>query len=318
MKETLPGLLFPHADPGKFVQRISHPAMATIFEIWIHDPGTDYARQAAREAFEELDRLESELSRYIETSDISRVNQAFPGQAVRIGLEAFECLKECARLYADTNQLFDITLGNRIDPWKHPRRSVAPFSAPAQPVPIPHRPFPLALNEAGHTVCWNEEGHILDLGGIGKGYAIGRMAEKLREWEIDSALIHGGFSTVQALNPPPGLAGWPVALRDPRTGSVLRMIQLNNQSISGSGLRQGPHIIDPRTGNPVTGNRAAWAMAPRAAVADALSTTFMIMTKDEIRRFCQSHPGTEAWIMEEENIWCAEDESGNAIYGRSQ
>jgi thiamine biosynthesis lipoprotein len=72
---------------------------------------------------------------------------------------------------------------------------------------------------------------------------------------------------------------------------------LQGRALSGSGLQKGQHIIDPRTAQPVKGKRAAWASAPDAATADALSTAFMVMGPDEIRKYCSRHPDILAMIM---------------------
>ncbi|MFB3788915.1 MAG: FAD:protein FMN transferase [bacterium] len=296
MDSVSPGLILASTEWKTHVHRFNHPAMATVFEIFIADADGEYARQAAREAFEELDRLEGELSRFIPTSDISRINQAPPGQAVRIGLESFECLSACARLYEKTFHTFDITLGRRIDEWKYPNSGSLPSAEWISPEA--GRPFPLELNAGDHTARWTAGGLLLDLGGYGKGYAVDRMAERLRDWGLEAVLLHGGTSTVIAMLPPPGREGWPITLSDPQTGGVIRKTELRGRAVSGSGLGKGAHILDPRTGRPVERTRAAWAFAPGAAESDAHSTAFMIMTPGEIQGFLTSHPDTEAVVLE--------------------
>jgi thiamine biosynthesis lipoprotein len=124
------------------------------------------------------------------------------------------------------------------------------------------------------------------------------MAEMLREWSIDRALIHGGFSSVLALDAPESSAGWPVTLSHPdnRDRSLARL-QLERVSVSGSGLEKGSHIIDPRSGRPVQGAIAAWSVAPDAARADCLSTAFMVMAPEEITAYCSDHPGIRSLIV---------------------
>jgi len=84
---------------------------------------------------------------------------------------------------------------------------------------------------------------------------------------------------------------------------------LQDQAVSGSGLQKGPHIIDPRTVQPAKGKRAAWACAPTAATADVLSTAFMVMSPDQIKKYRLSHSDTLAMVVTEdragkEKIWC--------------
>jgi len=138
----------------------------------------------------------------------------------------------------------------------------------------------------------------LDLGGIGKGYAIDRMAEVLDEWDMRQALIHGGHSSVLALDAPPGLDGWPLTLGE-------RALAARRRAFSASGIRtQGEHIVDPRTGRPASGRVAAWVSlnveggGSPSAVAEAYSTAFMILPAAEMDAICARHRGMEAWVLE--------------------
>ena len=135
----------------------------------------------------------------------------------------------------------------------------------------------------------------MDLGGIGKGYAVDLVAELLEDWGIERALVHGGFSSVLALEPRGG-DGWPLTLSDPAAPSrVLARLSVRQTALGASGVRKGDHILDPRTGEPVRGRRAAWVALPRpdptgadasadegpriaaGAVTDALTTAFMLL-----------------------------------------
>jgi thiamine biosynthesis lipoprotein len=156
----------------------------------------------------------------------------------------------------------------------------------------------------------------IDLGGIGKGYAVDLMAELLEEWGLDLALVHGGFSSVLALEAPAGQDGWPLTLSDPADPSrVLARLSVRQTALGASGLRKGDHIVNPRSGQPARWRRGAWAALPRpvearagaradqgpriapAAVADALTTAFMLMSPREVEALCEQSPGLEAWIL---------------------
>jgi thiamine biosynthesis lipoprotein len=290
------------------VSRYSHDAMATTFEIMVVHEDVRYARKATLAAFDLLDKLEQELSRYIENSDISRINNLAANQPLTVGLETFECLQRSAKMSAETNGAFDITIGAlwacRLNDDKTLRTaSPAELNLARQRTGM----HLLKPNEAEHTVQVLTEGVKIDLGGIGKGYALDKMAELLREWGIETALIHSGFSTVRALGAPAETKGWPLTMSNPANlEQTLAHINLRNEAVSGSGLQKGRHIIDPRSGEPVQDKLGAWARAADATTADALSTAFMVMTPAQIERYCSQHPDVTAMIVLQER----EPESG--------
>ncbi len=281
------------------MKRFSHQAMATTFEILIVHDDEHYARQAAAAAFDEVDRLEDELSRFRENTDITRINNLPAHQPLQVGLDVFECLQASAKMYSQTDGAFDVTVGSLVKCWRAEDGS-------------PHTPSPqelerarlrtgtnlLELDEQEHTVQLSTSPVQVDLGGIGKGYAVDRVAALLGEWSIETALISGGYSSVLAMEAPAGTKGWPLTLSDPADHQhVLARPHLRAASLSGSGVQKGGHIINPRTGRPVQGRRAAWSSAPDATTADALSTAFMIMDLEEIKRYCSLHADVLALVI---------------------
>lgn len=290
------------AYPLSQSHRFAHKAMASIFEVFIARPDAVYAEQAAWAAFHELDRLEHCLSRHVENSEISRINNLAAGKSLRINLEAFECLKLCVLMHTETNGAFDATVGFLLDCWRKrgkgkPSPSEDKVNRALQRTGM-HR---MELDEIEHTVILSDAPVRIDLGGIGKGYALDRMAAVLRDWDIHAALLHGGRSSILALDRPAGTKGWPVRLTNPTNRrEPLAEFCLEHRALGGSGLRRGHHIISPRTGRPVTRRLSAWSSAPTAAVADALSTAFMVTSMDEIELYCSTHPNTANIIVTRE------------------
>lgn len=283
------------------LHRFCHEAMATTFEIIILYEDGRYAQQAARAAFDELDRLEGQLSRFIENSDISRINNLAAKQSLQVGPAAFECLQLCARMYAETDGAFDITIGSLLDCWLEKAKSVRRASKGQLNPARQHTGLHLIkLDEAEHTVQLLSTGVQIDLGGFGKGYAVDKMAQLLGNWSIDTALIHGGYSSVLGIGTPAGEKGWPITLSNPcNRKQTLARLYLQDRAVSGSGLQKGTHIIDPCTIRPVEGKRAAWACAPDAATADALSTAFMVMSPEQVKQYCLRHPDVLAMLVTE-------------------
>jgi thiamine biosynthesis lipoprotein len=280
----------PHAL--RDVLRFAHEAMATVFEVHAAHQDRRYAAQAAQAAFDLADRLERELSRFLPNSDISRINQLAAGETTRVGATAMECLVIARHMFDLTGGAFDVSIGTGL-----PSLEIDPDDC---------------LVRAANG------GVRIDLGGIGKGYAVDLMAELLEEWGIETALVHGGFSSVLALEAPPALDGWPLTLSDPGDSSrVLARLSVRQTALGASGRRKGDHIVEPRTGKPARGRRAAWVAVPRpgpaesearnnrwpriapAAVADALTTAVLLSSPGEIETLCARSPGVEAWILPE-------------------
>jgi thiamine biosynthesis lipoprotein len=119
----------------------------------------------------------------------------------------------------------------------------------------------------------------------------------LGEWGIDTVMISAGQSTILPIGIPAGLTGWPVTLSNPVDNKIMTKLFLTGRALSASGLQKGLHIINPRNGKPAKRKLACWATAQTAAVADALSTAFMVMSLDEIRTYCKTHAETSSLII---------------------
>ena len=275
--------------------RYRHEAMATMFEVIIPEADADetYGAQATQAVFNEIDRLEDELSRFRPVSDIWRINQLKAGQTATISLAAIDCLSLARAVHEETGGAFDITIGPLMNCFRNPDGS--------QRIPFPDEEefarsrvgielFELDANLGQVTV--HRDNLLLDLGAVGKGYALDQAIDILRDWSIPNALLNAGDSTVLGVGAPAGDEGWIVTVGN----TVKHALRITDRAVSGSGFDvKGQHIMNPRTKKPVPLRKEkVWASAPTAALSDALSTAFMIMDKAEIEALCARHPEVQA------------------------
>ena len=287
--------------PVAGAHRFSHEAMAAQFHVYIVHDKASYARQGAQAAFEELDRLEKEMSRYVENSDIARLNRLRIDEELQLGLDTFECLWRAHQVYRQTHGAFDVSIGPLYACWLNEDRTLRQPSREEITTAAERTGMDkLILDRRWYTARVTVEGMRFDLGGIGKGYGVDRMAAILAEWRLDRVLIHGGGSSLLACRGPAPGKGWEVSFSDPRDRRrKLLRLELAHRAAAGSGLQRGRHIIDPRAGRlcPVDDTPAAWSLAGHATGADALSTAFMVMQDVEIERFTSEYGDTAAMVL---------------------
>jgi len=253
------------------IHLFSHHAMATYFQVRIAGEQRTYAAQAAQAAFAVADQLEGLLSRFKQNSDIAAIAELQPGQRLRLSEATFACLEIARDMEAATRGAFSITATTGPRTAGPPRWSLD--------------------RAALSIVC--ESGELkFDLGAVGKGFALDRMAAELAEWECPAYLLVAGGSSVLAGDPPPGMPGWSTGLGGDNSP---RRYWLARASLSGSGFEvKGRHIVDPRTRQPAARRASAWAFAPTAAVSDALSTACMVLDEKEIEAITA---GREEWLV---------------------
>ena len=254
--------------------RYRHEAMATWFEIRVATADADYAAQAVQEVFSRIDQLEARLSRYREDSEVRQLGRLAPGETLRLHPDTFACLHQALELATATGGAFDPGLGH----LRPARGVIATADTP--------RGRLLLDPEARLVGCEGAPVH-LDLGAIGKGYALDLAAEMLREWDLPNALLLAGGSSLLALVAPPGTAGWEIGLTSRQS------IWLADTALGASGATvKGAHIFDPRDGTPTHGYFRTWASAPSAAAADALSTAAMLLNRGELEQVSTRLPET--------------------------
>jgi thiamine biosynthesis lipoprotein len=286
--------------------------MGSFFEIRLgaRIPG---AVELASRALDVIDELEAQLTIYSEDSEVSRLNATAHLSPVEVEPGLFGLLERAVQLSEQTGGAYDVTSGALSEAWgfvRGPKRVPDPeMLADALARTGWHH---LRLETAARMVAFDRPGVRINLGSIGKGYAIDRAVDVIRRhWFPTSALVHGGQSSLYALGSPPGRFGgrWEVALRNPfRPEWPLGVLRLRNRGLGTSGgafqhfVVDGKvygHILDPRTGEPATGPASVTVLAPSAADADALSTAFFLLGAEAAKAFAEEHPEVGIVIVEE-------------------
>jgi thiamine biosynthesis lipoprotein len=290
--------------------RFARQAMATTFEV-ILPFATPSAHVFAQAALDEIDRLESQLTVYRDTSEVSAINRLAHAQPMRVERNLFDLLSRCQTLHADTDGAFDPAVGALIKTWGFHRRQGK--------VPTPVQ-LAFALSRSGMrhveldaqrgTVRFTQPGVELNFGSVGKGYALDEALRSLREiGPVEHLLMHGGHSSVVAVgNENTERNGWAVGLTDPlqprRRRAVVHLRDralatsaATYQNLTHEGRRLG-HLLDPRTGWPAEGTLSATVTAPTAAEADALATAFFILGAEKSRAYCEKRPEIGAVLIE--------------------
>ncbi|MEI6077502.1 MAG: FAD:protein FMN transferase [Verrucomicrobiota bacterium] len=246
-------------------------AMATNFQVRIADEEKTYAGQAAQAALALLEDLETRLSRFRANSEIAQIAELDLGEKMRLSAPVYACLKIAKAMEQATQGAFSPTATVRHQQGESPAWSLLPMEFSIR--------------------C--DSGKVqLDLGAIGKGFALDCMGDVLREWSCPAFLLIAGGSSILAGKAPASSKGWSCGLGEDQAAE---RYWLQNASLSGSGLAvQGQHIFDPRTGGIARRQNRAWALADSAAESDALSTAAMVLDEMEISEVVLPNPN---WLV---------------------
>lgn len=262
---------------------ITHDAMKTTFALRLCGENEAELRGLGTECIAMIDELERKLSRYAEGGDVQRINHLKAGESLNISDECYACLREAMEMCLITGRLFDPTLGAPIE---H-RKTDAPGDRPEVCGQLMVHP------DRARVSCV-EEGRVIDLGGIGKGFTLDQLTRFLIDWGVVGGLLSSGASTHVAF----GDVTWPMNLTGDQ--SVMK-IALHHAALSASGTSiQGEHIIAPDGWevDEAAMPKRLWVVSPDGSAADAWSTALMLMTPDEMARCRKSGKRLSAIYVE--------------------
>lgn len=291
------------ADTLSPVQRERH-VMGTMFNIVVYHDTAAPAERAVDEAMAEIVRLDGVLSHYKAQSELSRVNREGRGGFVAVEPSLYEVVTRSLEVSRLSGGRFDVTIAPLLRVWR------AAYAAGRQPseqeVAEVRRCVGYRHLETRppNQIRFRSDCVELDLGGIGKGYAVDRALGVLASAGIRHAVVNAGASTIGAIGAPPNLDGWPVELGARVSGHRTLLLRDGAISTSQQRLRQLPfapgafgEIIDPGREAPTAHETMISVITPSATSADALSTALLLMTAQAGKQLlAQFSPASALWI----------------------
>jgi len=287
-------------SPGEATNEVSpallsrtRPLMSTVFRIQVDSP-PDIAENAIRQAFAEIERLETVLSEWRDDSDISKVNSLAGKKSVKVGEDALRVVDAGMDVSIWSRGAFDLSWAAL---W-----GLYDFRPDSIKIPTPEEIRPrlalinyknIRVSKKYKTVFLKKRGMAIGTGGIAKGYALDRAGAILRGAGVESYMIFGG-GQVQVHGDRDGRP-WRVGIQHPRDpSSYFAALESTGASFSTSGDyehaafdgagKRWHHIIDTKTGRPADKSLSVTIMTSEGIYADALSTAAFVLGPDKALR----------------------------------
>lgn len=226
--------------------------MATRFDVILRGDDEQHLEAVAVAVCEEIQRLDAQLSRFDKRSEIARLNREAVVKFVRVDRELFALLERCEQAREMSDGYFDVT-----------------------------QCAALQLDADRRAVHLTRADAVIDLGAIGKGYALDRGREILQRYGVTSGVLQGGTSSILAL----GEDVWPMAVRHPlQPERIVRLLSLANCGFACSAVRHAGQaqsdLLNPHTGEALSGNDACYVLAASATDAEIYSTALLAMGRE--------------------------------------
>jgi FAD:protein FMN transferase len=269
------------APPPVHLQRY---CMGTMFDIVAYHSPRSEAVQAVERAMSEILRLDQVLSDYKADSDLSKLNREGSRGFISVEASLYEVIEQSLMVSRRSNGAFDVTIAPLLKAWKQAKLEGRPPSTAEIASARRCVGYDKIETSSPDRIRFRADCVEIDLGGIGKGYAVERAIALLKAAGISSALVNGGGSSVASIGAPPGAEGWPVRLGESASGGTTLLLRDRALSTSQQNLvafQSAPgafgEILDPHSAAPAGAIAAVTVVADSASIADALSTTLVIV-----------------------------------------
>ena len=274
-----------------------HPKMGTQFKLVIYTTSSNKAQYIANQCINRINQLNTILSDYEETSEISQLSAtAGSGKKIKVSPELWTILKKSNFYAKKSDGAFDISIGPLSKLWRSMFRRSEVFNG----VKINNAKAKVGFHKIkfhpfSRRVRLTQKGMRLDAGGIAKGFTVDEVVKIIRQNDVTQFLVDGG-GDIYVGHPPPDQLGWQIKLfiENSQGEKQEKIVQLKNTAIASSGDtyrflewegKRYSHIIDPRTGYGVIDKKIVTVQASSCMKADAIASTLSVLNKSETARF---------------------------------
>jgi thiamine biosynthesis lipoprotein len=282
--------------------------MGTVVEITLVGEDEEAANKATLQSFQEIKRIEHLMSPWIDSSDVTRINQSAGKEWVKVSQETLRVIKKAREISELSEGGFDITVGPLTQLWRVAREKGIPPLADELKKKLDLVNFRNVMIDQEEKVFLKKRGMSIDLGGIAKGYAVDRAFEVLRTLGYKNLIVNaGGDLRVggSKLDQP-----WSIGIQDPRSSEkIMATVTISDSAIATSGdyekffIYQGKryhHIFNPKDGLPSDGCQSVTIICKEGMVADALATAVFVLGPEKGYVLCQKLKGVDCLIVDKE------------------
>ena len=287
--------------------------MGTMFDIVAYHAPREEGERAVARALDEVVRLDQVLSNFEPDTDLSKLVRDGRGKDVEVDRSLYEVIEQSLTFSRHSGGKFDVTIAPLLKVWKNARgegRDPSAAEIAAAQRCVGYEKIELTPPD---RIRLKSDCVEIDLGAIGKGYAVDRAIGVLKTAGIRSALVNGGSSSMASIGGPPDREGWPVRLKAAVAGR--QTLLLRDTSLSTSEKSPSSDIIDPGLGGPQASRLTVTVVAPSGTVSDALSTTLLLIPVADGKKLLEQFPDVSALWMTGGELKAAQGESRLRLSG---
>jgi len=301
-------ILHPPSSQSSNLFKYQQVAMGTIIEITLIGDDEEAANKAVLQAFQEIKRIETLMSPWLDSSDVTRINRSAGKAWLKVSPETMEVIKKAQEISELSEGGFDITIGPLTELWREARKKKIPPSIEEVKEKLGLVNFKNIETDQEGKVFLKKKGMAIDLGGIAKGYAVDRAFELLKSLEYRNLIINaGGDLRVGGLknNQP-----WSIGIQNPRESQkLLARISVSDMAVVTSGDyerffnyegKRYHHIFNPKDGFPTDDCQSVTVLCKEGMIADALATAVFVLGPEKGYSLCRKLDGVECLIVDKE------------------